>query len=106
MTKTCLLWPKDAHNVTDEALQAVGSFCLLFELLALYSYGQLTENQDSEFCTEGTHGAEKDSNGLTQNILQLVPPLHSRQKDGMTFAEFSRETTKHYYGSSGLQPNR
>jgi hypothetical protein len=26
-------------------------------------------------------------------------------KDGMTFAEFSRETTKQYYGGSGLQSN-
>ncbi|KAL2501958.1 Peptide exporter [Forsythia ovata] len=38
MTKTFLLWPNDAHNVTDEALQAVGSFCLLLELLAPYSW--------------------------------------------------------------------
>ncbi|CAI9781196.1 unnamed protein product [Fraxinus pennsylvanica] len=75
--------------------------------LSDYPMERLTSSsQDSESYREGTHGAGKDSNGLTQNIHQLVPPLHSRLKDGMTFAEFSRETTKQYYGSSGLQPNR
>lgn len=39
-------------------------------------------------------------------IQKIVPPLSSRLKDGMTFAEFSRETTKQYYGGSGLQSNR
>ncbi|KAL1197613.1 hypothetical protein V5N11_007167 [Cardamine amara subsp. amara] len=39
-------------------------------------------------------------------IQKIVPPLSSRLRDGMTFAEFSRETTKQYYGGSGLQSNR
>ncbi|XP_072972869.1 uncharacterized protein [Typha angustifolia] len=38
-----------------------------------------------------------------QEILKKIPPLTSRLKDGMTFAEFSRETTKQYYGGSGTQ---
>ncbi|EOA25915.1 hypothetical protein CARUB_v10019295mg [Capsella rubella] len=38
-------------------------------------------------------------------IQRIVPPLSSRLRDGMTFAEFSRETTKQYYGGSGLQSN-
>lgn len=43
---------------------------------------------------------------LSHEILRIVPPLSSRLKDGMTFAEFSRQTTKQYYGGSGLQSNR
>ncbi|KAF5208012.1 2-oxoglutarate (2OG) and Fe(II)-dependent oxygenase superfamily protein [Thalictrum thalictroides] len=41
----------------------------------------------------------------TSKIYQKIPPLSSRLKDGMSFAEFSRETTKQYYGSSGIQSN-
>lgn len=37
------------------------------------------------------------------DVGKLVPPLCDRLKDGMTFAEFSKETTKQYYGSSGVQ---
>lgn len=43
------------------------------------------------------------SQQLIQEILRKVPPLSSRLRDGMTFAEFSRETTKQYYGGSGVQ---
>lgn len=43
---------------------------------------------------------------ITREIQKIVPPLASRLKEGMTFAEFSRETTKQYYGGSGLQSNR
>ncbi|KAL8513216.1 hypothetical protein ACS0TY_019427 [Phlomoides rotata] len=51
---------------------------------------------DSELC---------ESNGVTRKICGIVPLL-SRLQDGITFAEFSRETTKQYYGGSGLQSNR
>lgn len=47
-----------------------------------------------------------DNNKVSLEIQKIVPPLSSRIKDGMTFAEFSRETTKQYYGGSGLQSNR
>uniref|UniRef100_A0A7N0TUC8 Isopenicillin N synthase-like Fe(2+) 2OG dioxygenase domain-containing protein n=2 Tax=Kalanchoe fedtschenkoi TaxID=63787 RepID=A0A7N0TUC8_KALFE len=43
---------------------------------------------------------------LVGDIQNRIPPLFSRLKDGMTFAEFSRETTKQYYGGSGLQSNK
>ncbi|ONK76066.1 uncharacterized protein A4U43_C03F23530, partial [Asparagus officinalis] len=43
------------------------------------------------------------SQQLMQEILQKIPPLSSRLREGMTFAEFSRETTKQYYGGSGTQ---
>lgn len=63
-------------------------------------------DQYSESCNEEISGAWHDSNGLTQKIHEIVPPLSSRLRNGMTFAEFSRETTKQYYGGSGLQSNR
>ncbi|XVF21719.1 hypothetical protein REPUB_Repub12eG0114400 [Reevesia pubescens] len=50
--------------------------------------------------------ADQDQNALTQEIQKIVPPLSARLKDGMTFAEFSCETTKQYYGGSGLQSNK
>lgn len=43
---------------------------------------------------------------LMQEILEKIPPLSSRFRDGMTFAEFSRETTKQYYSTSGTQSRR
>ncbi|XP_017701668.2 uncharacterized protein LOC108510662 [Phoenix dactylifera] len=43
---------------------------------------------------------------LMQEILRKIPPLSSRLRDGMTFAEFSRETTKQYYSGSGTQSMR
>ncbi|KAL9430987.1 hypothetical protein AB3S75_026225 [Citrus x aurantiifolia] len=46
------------------------------------------------------------ANKLAEAIQKMIPPLSSRLKDGMTFAEFSRETTRQYYGGGGLQPNR
>ncbi|CAM9001742.1 unnamed protein product [Rhodiola kirilowii] len=62
----------------------------------------------------GDHGLSANDNTcrkqttskLVEDILNTIPPLSLRLKDGMTFAEFSRETTKQYYGGSGLQSNR
>ncbi|KAK9160885.1 hypothetical protein Syun_007226 [Stephania yunnanensis] len=48
----------------------------------------------------------RQSHDLTQVIHKIIPPLSSRLKNGMTFAEFSRETTKQYYGASGMQSKR
>lgn len=62
-----------------------------------------SQNRDSEMCNEG---ADMEQNGLTRRIREIVPPLLSRLRDGMSFAEFSRETTKQYYGGRGLQSNR
>ncbi|KAF7153860.1 hypothetical protein RHSIM_Rhsim01G0272400 [Rhododendron simsii] len=47
---------------------------------------------------------ENDHGELGQELHKIVPPISSRIKDGMTFAEFSRETTKQYYGVSGDEP--
>lgn len=50
--------------------------------------------------------SNQNSNTLNEEIQMIVPPLSARLKDGMTFAEFSRETTRQYYGGSGLQSNK
>ncbi|KAL2510726.1 2-oxoglutarate (2OG) and Fe(II)-dependent oxygenase superfamily protein [Abeliophyllum distichum] len=107
-TLHCVCRPKKMKNLSRETFVVFlqPAWSKTFHLSDHPMERLTSSSQDSESCTEGTHGAEKDSNGLTQNSLQLVPPLHSRLKDGMTFAEFSRVTTKQYYGSSGLQPNR
>lgn len=49
---------------------------------------------------------EKKSQTAQDGIHKIIPPLSSRLKGGMTFAEFSRETTRRYYGGNGLQSNR
>ncbi|XP_071719433.1 uncharacterized protein [Rutidosis leptorrhynchoides] len=61
------------------------------------SNGGLSRIRDDE-----ENGCRKPSS----DIGKLVPPLCDRLQDGMTFAEFSRATTKQYYGSSGLQSKR
>ncbi|XAR61172.1 hypothetical protein NMG60_11034801 [Bertholletia excelsa] len=55
---------------------------------------------------EGTCIGKLERGKLAQELHQIVPPLSLRLKDGMTFAEFSRETTQQYYGGSGLQSRR
>ncbi|KNA05532.1 hypothetical protein SOVF_189540 [Spinacia oleracea] len=58
----------------------------------------------------GDHGerpeGDEEFKELAQEIHKIIPPLSARLKDGMTFAEFSRETTRQYYGSNGSQSNR
>ncbi|XP_075491557.1 uncharacterized protein LOC142529801 [Primulina tabacum] len=60
-------------------------------------------DQNLESDCEGTGGAVHESIELIRNISGMVPPLSSRLKDGMTFADFAKETTMKYYGSNGLQ---
>ncbi|OIT26370.1 PREDICTED: uncharacterized protein LOC109215390 [Nicotiana attenuata] len=55
---------------------------------------------------EGIEQPRQAPEERSHEIQKIVPPLLSRLKDGMTFADFSRETTKQYYGGKGLQPNR
>lgn len=43
---------------------------------------------------------------VVNEIQKIVPPLMSRWKEGQTFAEFSRETTRQYYGADGMQSRR
>ncbi|XP_059660457.1 uncharacterized protein LOC132306888 [Cornus florida] len=60
----------------------------------------------SDLYTKETCSSEHTPHKLTQELHKIVPPLLSRLKNGMTFAEFSQETTKQYYGGSGLQSKR
>ncbi|KAI7984661.1 hypothetical protein LOK49_LG15G00515 [Camellia lanceoleosa] len=57
-------------------------------------------------CENYTLCTEETSGKLAEELHKIVPPLGSRLIDGMTFAEFSKETTKQYYGGSGLQSKR
>jgi len=67
-----------------------------------FSVNNSTPNDEiSRTCDE-----ENQCQKSSLDLGKLVPPLCDRLKDGMTFAEFSRETTKQYYGSSGLQSKR
>ncbi|MCL7025036.1 hypothetical protein MKW94_008787 [Papaver nudicaule] len=50
--------------------------------------------------------SEQDPDVLNQEIHRIIPALSSRLKDGMTFAEFSHQTTKQYYGGNGVQSKR
>lgn len=68
-----------------------------------YPQANVTSN---DRCLDDEPKSRQDKSKLCEEIQRIVPPLSSRLKDGMTFAEFSRETTKQYYGGSGLQSNR
>ncbi|CAI0434103.1 unnamed protein product [Linum tenue] len=60
---------------------------------------------DDRWSGEENGSSRPGSKDLKEHIHKMVPPLSSRLKDGMTFAEFARETTKRYYGGGGLQSN-
>ncbi|MED6144146.1 hypothetical protein PIB30_012798 [Stylosanthes scabra] len=66
-----------------------------------YSHAKLMKEHDDD---QEQVGEDRDK--LSCEFQKIIPPLSSRLKDGMTFAEFSRETTKQYYGGSGLQSNK
>lgn len=72
-----------------------------FSLLDYPAECSTTNHLQSNKCTEKNNG--KQDGELNQEIYKMVPPLSARLKDGMTFAEFSKETTKQYYGGNGLQ---
>ncbi|XP_073157515.1 uncharacterized protein [Henckelia pumila] len=74
------------------------------KIFSLKEYPVGDQNLESD--CEGTGGADHEPDELIQNISGMVPPLSSRLKDGMTFADFAKETTRKYYGGSGLQTSR
>ncbi|KAI3773064.1 hypothetical protein L6452_04262 [Arctium lappa] len=95
--------PKNMENVSRETfvvfLQPAWS-----KKLSVYDFSVKDSSSNggcSRICDEESECAKSSS-----DIDKLVPPLCDRLKDGMTYAEFSRETTKQYYGSSGLQSKR
>ena len=61
---------------------------------------------EADYTPRFLDSAEKHEEQGVEDIEKIVPPLSSRLKGGMTFAEFSHETTRQYYGGSGLQSNR
>eukprot|EP01018_Ginkgo_biloba_P021578 Gb_36428 [translate_table: standard] len=75
------------------------------------SYNELESSskiarQKSDESNEVANGDLKSLNVLIDEIQKIVPPLMSRWKEGQTFAEFSRETTRQYYGADGMQSQR
>lgn len=61
---------------------------------------------ESAVSTETFTQNASDLKMLINEIQKILPPLMSRWKEGQTFAEFSRETTRKYYGADGMQSSR
>jgi len=66
--------------------------------------GESILSKETSDVSDGSAGP-CDEDTFMQEILKKIPPMSSRLKEGMTFAEFSRQTTKQYYGGSGIQQN-
>lgn len=71
---------------------------------SLDAEGESIISKENSVINDGSAGP-CDEDAFMQEILKRIPPLSSRLKEGMTFAEFSRQTTKQYYGGSGIQQN-
>ena len=65
---------------------------------------QSSHNNETSIISNGSAGSCAEDVHM-QNIMEKIPPLSSRLREGMTFAEFSRQTTKQYYGGGGIQQN-
>ncbi|PUZ39725.1 hypothetical protein GQ55_9G359400 [Panicum hallii var. hallii] len=65
---------------------------------------QSRHNNETSIISNGSAGSY-DEDVCMQDIMEKIPPLSSRLREGMTFAEFSRQTTKQYYGGGGIQQN-
>ncbi|OEL37086.1 hypothetical protein BAE44_0001895 [Dichanthelium oligosanthes] len=65
---------------------------------------QSSHNNKTSIVNNGSAGS-CDEDVRMQEILKKIPPLSSRLREGMSFAEFSRQTTKQYYGGGGVQQN-
>ncbi|OMP05100.1 hypothetical protein COLO4_09049 [Corchorus olitorius] len=106
-TLHCVCRPARLDNLSRETfvvfLQPAWSKTFSFSDYSLENYN--SGCQSLEKAEENTN-ADQEQNSLGREIQKIVPPLSARLKDGMTFAEFSRETTKQYYGGSGLQSNK
>ncbi|CAN6239979.1 unnamed protein product [Urochloa humidicola] len=79
----------------DKTLSCSG-YCLTKE--------EFSHNNETSIISNGS-AASCDEDVCMQEILEKIPPLQSRLREGMTFAEFSRQTTKQYYGGGGIQQN-
>ncbi|KAL9227532.1 hypothetical protein vseg_003212 [Gypsophila vaccaria] len=74
--------------------------------ISKYPMEELTSNSQLGEQGQSICGDKEGVQKLREEIHKIIPPLSSRLKDGMTFAEFSCETTKQYYGGNGFQANR
>lgn len=88
--------PGDFENLSRET----------FVVFLQPAWNKVFSMSDYPMISLGDQSSEEKKRIGEQDFQKIVPPLSSRLKDGMTFAEFSRETTKQYYGGSGLQSNR
>ncbi|WVZ91184.1 hypothetical protein U9M48_037388 [Paspalum notatum var. saurae] len=63
-------------------------------------------SKDTLFASDGSAGP-CDEDVFMQEIMRKIPPLSSRLKEALTFAEFSRQTTKQSHGArQGAAPYR
>ncbi|XP_050235739.1 uncharacterized protein LOC126685817 [Mercurialis annua] len=104
-TLHCVSKPAKLGNISRETfvlfLQPAWS-----KTLSISDYTMEKSMSTGNLSNEGSGDVTNNSDESTQDFCKIIPPLSSRLKDGMTFAEFSRETTKQYYGGSGLQSSR
>ncbi|CAM9000487.1 unnamed protein product [Rhodiola kirilowii] len=107
-TLHCVSRPRKVGNVSRE------NFVVFLQPAWSKIFTPQNDSGSAQRFIVGDHGLSANDNTcrkqttskLVEDILNTIPPLSLRLKDGMTFAEFSRETTKQYYGGSGLQSNR
>ncbi|EPS71628.1 hypothetical protein M569_03133, partial [Genlisea aurea] len=95
----CLLSKGQLRATLHSVVRPTSAVNLSRETLAIFlqpSWNKILSASNLDDDDEG--GSEIDA-----GINRIVPPLSWRLRDGMTFAEFARETTKQYYGSGGLQ---
>ncbi|KZV22530.1 hypothetical protein F511_09052 [Dorcoceras hygrometricum] len=107
-TLHCVSRPAKMDNVSRETfamfLQPAWNKTFSLKEYPIEHLNRGDQNVESE--CEGTRDAENESDEMIRNISRMVPPLSSRLKDGMTFADFAKETTRKYYGGSGSQSSR
>ncbi|KAF8394371.1 hypothetical protein HHK36_020579 [Tetracentron sinense] len=99
--------PEQLENLSRETFVVFlqPSWSKKFSIPEYLRESMVLNGQCSWAYNEESHLAERELHKVSQEIHKIVPPLSSRLKDGMTFADFSRETTRQYYGGSGGEKN-
>ena len=69
-----------------------GSSCCLDEVVCAHEYMQTNPNNASGDCPQLL--------AVEEIVKGIIPPLKDRWREGITFADFSKETTKQYYGTT------
>ncbi|KAI4341749.1 hypothetical protein MLD38_026434 [Melastoma candidum] len=107
-TLHCVCRPKNPENVSRETLVVFLQPAWSKHLsLSEYSRDQLASaDSDIEQSADEPCVPDWNKKKIMEVIQEKIPPLALRIKGGVSFAEFARETTRQYYGSSGLQSNR